>query len=181
MGKDTKEEETKLISGCISKIGKDQERLYKKYYGYVMAIGMAYCTNKDIAREVVDDTFIKIFDSIESFDHKQSFKGWIRKITINCAIDEFRRNKKHLYHLDVSDCSRDLPAVELLDNLDIDDIYQLLGELPEMLRTVFNLYEIEGYDHKEISELMGIGESSSRTYLARAKERLRGLVTRHFK
>ena len=60
-------------------------------------------------------------------------------------------------------------------------IHQIMGELPEILRTVFNLYEIEGYNHKEISELMGIGESSSRTYLARAKERLRSMVTRHFK
>lgn len=180
MSKDTREEETNLISGCVLKSRKDQERLYKKYYGYVMAIGMAYCKNKDVAREVVDDAFIKIFDSIDSFDRNQSFKGWVRRITINCAIDEFRRNKKHLYHLDISECPLDLPAVDLLDQLNIDDIHNLLGELPEILRTVFNLYEIEGYNHKEISEFMGIGESSSRTYLARAKERLRSMVTRHF-
>lgn len=177
---EAKKEEAELISGCLRGSNKHQERLYKKYYGYVMAISLSYCANRDTASEVVDDTFMKVFDFLHAYDPKQPFKAWLRRITINCAIDELRRNKKHMNHLDVTEYPVGLPSVALIDTLAVADIYTIIGQLPDVLRTVFNLYEVEGYSHKEIAALLEIGESSSRTYLARAKERLRNIVKRHF-
>lgn len=179
MNTSNKEEETEIILGCVKKIRANQELLYKKYYGYAMAISLSYCPNREIAQEVVDDTFMKVFDSIKTFDVNQPFKGWLRKITIHTAIDHLRRNKRFKQHLSLYEHNGELPDVQIVDQLTIEDIHKLIAELPDMLKIVFNLYEIEGYSHKEIAEFMNIAESSSRTYLTRAKERLRTLVVKH--
>ena len=180
MKKYSEKEEREIIAGCAIASEKHQELLYKWYYGYVMAISLSYCTSRDIAQEITHDSFMKIFGSLNKFDEKQALKSWIRKITVNTAIDYYRRNKKHLNHLDVSEYSTEIPSSNIIDQLSIDDIYKIIEELPEMLKVVFNLYEIEGYSHKEIVRLVGIKESSSRTYLMRAKMKLRGLMQKHF-
>ncbi|HMR15021.1 RNA polymerase sigma factor [Mariniflexile maritimum] len=174
-----KEEDVEIIFGCIKKIRKDQELLYKKYYGYIMSISLSYASNREIAQEIVDDTFMKVFDSIKSFDINQPFKGWLRKITINTAIDHLRKNKKFTHHLDLYELNGELPSIEAIDKLTVDDIHKLIAQLPDMLKVVFNLYELEGYNHKEIAAVLNIAESSSRTYLTRAKERLRDVVVKY--
>lgn len=172
-------EEVKIILGCIKKQKINQELLYKKYYGYVMAISLSYSPNREIAQEITDDTFMKVFHSIKTFDTSKPFKGWLRKITVNTAIDFLRKNKKFMHHLDLQEHRNEIPPTESIDQLTIDDIHKLIANLPDTLRVVFNLYEIEGYTHQEISKRINIAESSSRTYLARAKEKLRELVTKH--
>ncbi|MEO1487456.1 MAG: RNA polymerase sigma factor [Bacteroidota bacterium] len=171
--------EIDIIYECARKSKKHQELLYKKFYGYVMAICMAYCSDRTIAQEVVDDTFIKVFESINSYDSNRPFKSWLRRIAVNCAIDELRRNKKHMNHLDITEYNGELPNVDLVDTLTVQDIHKMLSELPELLKVVFNLYEIEGYSHREIAKLLDIGESSSRTYLVRAKKQLRRLALKY--
>lgn len=175
-----KEDEMELILGCIQKKREDQELLYKKYYGYVMAIGLIYGSNREMAQEIVDDVFMKVFDAIRSFELNQSFKGWLRRITINTAIDHLRRDKRFSNHLDLSEHGHGTPSLDVVDTLVVEDIHRLIAALPDALKMVFNLYEVEGYSHREIADMLDISESSSRTYLARAKERLRGLVTKHF-
>lgn len=172
-------EEAEIILGCVRKIERNQELLYKRYYGYVMSISLSYSSNREIAQEIVDDTFMKVFDSIKSFDTTQPFKGWLRKITINTAIDHLRKNKKFTHHLDLYEYTNEVPSIETIDQLAINDIHKLIANLPDILRVVFNLYEIEGYSHKEIAALINIAESSSRTYLTRAKDRLRELVVKY--
>ncbi|MEM9361892.1 MAG: RNA polymerase sigma factor [Bacteroidota bacterium] len=179
--KESTVDETDIIEGCKSRSIKYQELLYKKYYGYVIAICLAYCKDKDIAKEVVNDIFMKVFDNIQSYDPMQPFKGWLRRIAVNSSIDELRKNKKHMNHLNIAEPATELPSIDLVDNLTVDEIYQFLSQLPEILRIVFNLYEVEGYSHKEIANLIGIGESSSRTYLARAKKNLRSIASKHWK
>lgn len=175
-----KGEETKLILGCRQKTRESQELLYKRYYGYVMAISLSYGSNREVAQEIVDDAFMKVFDTILSFDIKQSFKPWLRRITINTAIDYLRKNKKFNYHLSLAEEVSEMQSLEMIDSLVVKDIHKLIAELPDALKVVFNLYEIEGYSHREIAEIMGISESSSRTYLTRGKERLRDLMAKHF-
>ena len=173
-------EENRIIEGCAIKSEKHQEMLYKLYYGYVMAISLTYCTDRCVAQEITDDSFMKVFNSIDKFNNKLPFKAWLRRITVNTAIDNYRRNKKHMNHLDISESSIGLPTADMIDQLTIDDIDKLIGQLPDVLKMVFNLYEIEGYDHQEIARSLNISESSSRTYLMRAKIKLGKLVKKHF-
>lgn len=180
MKKEPEELELELIMGCANNSERHQELFYKKYYGYVMAISMAYCGHFELASEVTDDSFMKFFGSISKYDKTQPLKAWLRRITINTAIDHYRRNRNHLYNMDITEPSIEPMSQLVIDELEVEDIYRLISELPEPLRMVFNLYEIEGYSHKEIAQLMDIGESSSRTYLTRAKLKLRQLVNKHF-
>lgn len=173
------EEEKIIILGCVQKEQKKQELLYKKYFGYAMTISLSYCSNREEAREIVDDTFMKVFDSISTFDLNKPFKGWFRKITINTAIDTLRKNKKFMNHLDIHENMNPIPSIEMVDQLTIEDIYNMIARLPDVLKVVFNLYEIEGFTHKEISTLLNIPESSSRTYLTRAKLRLREIINKN--
>jgi RNA polymerase sigma factor (sigma-70 family) len=168
---------TAIIRGCQREDETSQEQLYKKYYGYALSVSMKYCLNREDATEVVNDSFMKVFKHINQFDIERPFKPWLRKIVVNASIDKIRKKPEN--HLDIEDVPLGLP--QLVDSdLKIKETLQLLKFLPEMYRTVFNMYEIDGYSHKEISEELGIGESSSRTYLLRAKNRLRELYNKHF-
>ncbi len=168
---------TAIIRGCQKDDDASREQLYKMYYGYALSVSMKYCLNREDAIEVVNDSFMKVFKYITDFDIERPFKPWLRKIVVNASIDKIRKNPRQ--YVDIEDIS--LSAPQLVDSdLTIKETLQLLEYLPEMYRTVFNMYEIDGYSHKEISRELGIGESSSRTYLVRAKNQLRELYNEHF-
>ncbi|MCS5489847.1 RNA polymerase sigma factor [Algoriphagus limi] len=170
-----------LIDGCKRQSPKHEELFFKKYYGYVMSISLSYAKDSDLAKEIVHDSFLKFFASIESLDGYQSVKAWLRRITVNAAIDWFRKNKKYAMQQDITEQNEVYHEVHALSALAYEDLIKLLQQLPEDHKLVFNLYEVEGYSHREIGEKLGITESSSRVYLARAKSRLRQLVHIHLK
>ncbi len=152
---------------------KSFEMLYKQYYGYAMSIALRYSNSRDEACEIVNDSFMKVFDKLPQYDIKNSFKGWFRRILVNTSIDYYRKNIKHLSVMNIEKAELESFEPEVIDHLSKEDILQLLRELPEMLRIVFNMYEIEGFSHKEIASQLDIPASTSRTYLARAKQKLR--------
>jgi RNA polymerase sigma factor (sigma-70 family) len=164
-----------IVQGCIKKKEKFQELLYKKFFGYALSVALIYNHQRSDAMEVVDDSFVKIFSKIGKYDSSKQFNGWLRKIVINTSIDYLRRNNKN--HLFVEPEKYPIPdetpnAISLLAT---QDILEILNQLPQYHKTVFCLYEIEGYSHEEIAEQLGIPVSSSRVYLTRAKKQLREL------
>lgn len=163
-----------IIAGCREYDIHSQERLYKKFYGYALGIALAYCPTREDALEVVNDSFLKVFKRIKTFRTSENFKPWFRQVVVNTAIDKARANKRFNQHVEIVE-TRQASPVDIESELYAKQIYNLLNELPELLRFVFNMYEIEGYSHKEISQKLEIAESSSRTYLTRAKTRLREL------
>lgn len=165
--------ETELISRCKSGEIKFQEKLYKHFYGYAMGVGMRYLQNKDDVLEVVNDSFIKVFKAINFYDENQPFKAWLRRIIVNTSIDHRRRNLKHMNQADIDEAVYLGKAPEAVENINAKDILKLLNYLPEIQKMVFNLYEIDGYSHDEIGNMLSIPVSSSRVYLSRAKEKLR--------
>lgn len=168
-----------VIEGCRERRPHSQERLYKMFYGYAMAVALRYCTNREDAVEVVNDSFIKVFDKIDQFVISKPFKPWLRKIVVHTAIDNIRSNKKFQHTVEMEHVQAAAPIDHEAD-LNAQQIYKLLNHLPDLHRLVFNMYEIEGYSHREVSEQLEIAESSSRTYLARAKNRLRTLYKTFF-
>lgn len=164
-----------LMEGCRSGDRQCQERLYKKFYGYAMSVALAYSREREDAIEVVNDSFMKVFEKADSFVTSDPFKPWLRRIVINTAIDQGRRMKRfRAASLDqVAEPEAPRPSID--SNLHAREILALLSELPDAHRFVFNMYEMEGYSHREIARKLGIAESSSRTYLLRARERLKEL------
>jgi RNA polymerase sigma factor (sigma-70 family) len=149
------------------------ERLYKHFYGYAMSVALRYSGNREEACEIVNDSFMKVFDKLGQYSEDSSFKGWLRRILINTSVDYYRRNLKHSGMLDVELLEVEASHLSVLDELSREDILALLWELPETLRIIFNMFEIEGYKHNEIAAHLNIPSSTCRTYLARAKDMLR--------
>lgn len=170
---------TEIIEGCRDYEEDSQEFLYKKFYGYALGVALTYCSKRPDAVEVVNDSFMKVFRNIKTYDISEPFKPWLRKIVVNTSIDKARANKRFNNHMEI-DAIRPASSVDVESELNAKQIYRLLNELPELLRFVFNMYEIEGYSHREIAEKLGIAESSSRTYLTRAKAQLRELYRNLF-
>ncbi len=165
--------EQELIWQCKSGNLKHQEILYKQFYGYAMGIGLRYLSNRDDALEAVNDAFIKVFNRIGSFNESLPFKPWLRKVIVNTVIDGRRKTLKNPSQADLEEAETVATPALALAQLQAADILKMMGSLPEMHRLVFNLYEVDGYNHEEISTMLSIPASSSRVYLTRAKERLR--------
>ncbi len=172
--------DSKLLKACKKGKIKSQEMLYKQFYAYGMSISLRYAYNRDEAAEVLNDSFLKVFGNIHKYNQAQSFKAWLRKIIINTAIDYYRKNKKHHELLDVEVTDIELIDYDIIEQFEIEDLQILLAELPENYRITFNLYEIEGYNHDEIAELLKIVPSTSRSNLTRAKAMLRAAFKKHY-
>ncbi|GAB3929360.1 RNA polymerase sigma factor [Mucilaginibacter myungsuensis] len=168
--------ETELIGHCKQGSLKHQEMLYKHYYGFAMGVALRYCLTRDHALEAVNDAFIKVFNGIGNYNTDRPFKAWLRTIIVNTAIDSRRRELKHQLTTDLDDAAPIRSGTFIIENINAQDILKLLDALPAIQRTVFNMYEIDGYSHDEISAELNIPASSARVYLARAKEKLRKLI-----
>jgi RNA polymerase sigma factor (sigma-70 family) len=162
-----------LIEEAKSGKGSAIEKLYKHFYGYAMSIALRYTNSRDEACEIVNDSYMKAFNKLDQYTPGSSFKGWFRRILINTAIDHYRKNAKHSSMLEIEKASAETYDADAVEDLSKEEILAMLRELPDILRIVFNMYEIEGFSHKEIGEELGFPPSSSRTYLARAKQKLR--------
>lgn len=173
--------EEAIIRECQQGNQKYYEKLYEHFYGYAMGISLRYGHSREDAVEILNDSFLKVFDKIKSYVPEQPFKAWLRKIIVNTAIDHYRKNAKHLYQSDLEEVRETVTdQAGVISRLTAEDILKLLDELPTLHRMVFNLAEIEGYKHEEIAEILTIPNSSSRVYLARAKKQLRILIERNF-
>jgi RNA polymerase sigma-70 factor (ECF subfamily) len=131
--------------------------------------------------EIVNDSFMKVLENIGVFDSSKSFRSWYGRILINSSIDNYRRNMKQLPHLQISDqeiTGEQEPAINA--EMSADEILSLFNQIPDHYRVIFNLYEIEGYSHEEIGQMIGISTSTSRSDLSRAKKMLRDLYKKNF-
>jgi len=164
-----------IVQGCIRKNQKYQELLYKRFFGYSLSVALIYNHQRNDALEVVNDSFMKVFSKIDKYDPSMPFKGWLRKIVVNTSIDYLRRNNKDQLHLEAEKQTIQDETPSVISHLAVQDIIQILNLLPHLHKTVFCLYEIDGYSHEEISEKLFIPTSSSRVYLTRAKSQLREL------
>jgi len=176
-----------IIDKCISGDVKSKEWLYKFFYGYIMAITIRYITKTHVAEELVNDSFIKIFNHLhhfkfpdESLAHLKAFKGWMARITSRTAIDFLRIDKNHYHIEELADEDIRIDPINVINKIQFEEILALLNELPEIQRIIFNMFEIEGYSHEEISQSLNIPLKNSRVYLARAKSRLRLAYQRNF-
>lgn len=166
-----------LVLGCLKNNRLHQRELYELFYGYGLKIAFRYAQNREEATEILNDTFLKVFNKIHQYDTTQPFKAWFRCVLIHAAIDYHRVHHK-LPKLIELEANHYLESEELpLPMLTLDEnMLPLLQALPPQYRLVFNLYVMEEYDHKEIAAQLGITESTSRSNLARAKEKLKEMI-----
>ncbi len=173
--------EKQLIEGC--KCGKRiaQKELYETYSRKMMGVCLRYINDRETARDILQEGFVKVFSSIESYSGVGAFEGWMRKIFVNCALEYLRKTDvlreatdlDHSFELVHPDCSA-------ISKMSADELMKVIHSLPAGFRTVFNLFAIEGYSHKEISDMLEITESTSRSQFTRAKQILQRRINELF-
>ena len=152
-----------------------------------MAVVLRYMSQEMEAEESVNESFVKAFNKLYSFEMhaddlilEKTFKSWLARIAVNTSIDMLRSKKQMSFFEDTEEQNIPAQSVMITDRLAVEDILKLLDNIPDLQRSIFNLFEIEGYSHEEIGEMLDIPESTSRTYLTRAKQRLRKLYVEEF-
>ena len=166
-----------LLDACRKGDRKAQKRLFDRLAPKMFPVCIRYMGNRETAEDVLQEGFITLFTRLDSYSGKGSFEGWARKIFVNTALMQLRKNDA-LSGSDDIDAARSLSsdAPSAVENLGYRELMKLIGSLPDGLRTVFNLYVIEGYSHKEIAEALGMEEATSRSKLQRARLRLQELI-----
>jgi RNA polymerase sigma-70 factor (ECF subfamily) len=168
----TYKNDQELAMACARGNPRAQRLLYDTYLKAMYNTVYRYCFQKEVTEDILQIAFTKVFASIDQYDPgKGALKAWIRKICIHCAIDI---QKKEIRQKPVPDDYWEISYAPLpLDQLNLEFLLKMIGKLPREMRVVFNLYEIEGYSHEEISTLTGMNVNSCRVYLSRAKKKLR--------
>lgn len=171
--------EEAIIEGCKREEPKFQELLYQKYAARMMAVCMRYAKTRFEAEDVFHEAFVKVFQHIKTYQ-QGSFEGWMKRIFVNTSINNFRRNQKHYNHEQHSDENDAAGADDLiLSEITTKELMAVINQLPEGYRLVFNMYVLEGYSHKEIGELLGIAEGTSKSQLAKAKAYLKKVLSNY--
>jgi RNA polymerase sigma factor (sigma-70 family) len=172
--------EAELIHGCVKQDRACQKLLYERYHGKMMAVCLRYAKNRDEAKDIMNEAFMKVYGNLRNFGHTGSFEGWVRRIMVNTAIDHLRKNR-HEY-LIVNTVYANHVAVTRAEEVDDEDIFKdirqediirAIQELSPAYRTVFNLFVMEEFTHKEIAEKLDISEGTSKSNLAKAKFNLK--------
>lgn len=165
-----------VIAACKSDNPTAQRALIKLYYGFVKSIALRYSSDTMLADEIVNESFLKVFNNINKYDEKQAFNGWLRTIVVNTAIDYYRKSNQqpeyeNLDNVHLSDLNEDV-----ISRISAEEILGLVCRLSPVYRMVFSLYVLDGYTHKEIAEKLGIKEGTSKSNLQDARKKLQSMI-----
>lgn len=165
-----------IIKGCRKGKSQSQEKLYRMTSPLMYGLCLQYAGNEDDAKDIMQEGFIKVFKKIDQFSGKGSIIGWIRRIMINTALEKYR-SKISLQSMDNGKVQIEKPVENnILENMEAEVIIELIQKLSPQYRLIFNLYAIEGYSHREISDMTGISEGTSKSNLYRARSILQRKV-----
>jgi RNA polymerase sigma-70 factor (ECF subfamily) len=164
--------EEALIEGCVRQEASCQKQLFMLYSRKMMTVCLRYARNKADAEDILQDGFVRLFQNIYQYKNEGSFEGWIRRIFVNASLKKYQTKKWTMEQTGIEQVGEEKVEAGIIDAMSEQEIIGLIAELPEGYRMVFNMYVIEGFSHKEISELLGINEATSRTQLLKARKQL---------
>lgn len=167
-----------LLRQCLKQDRGAQKELYRLFFGYAMSICDRYSTTAEEAKDVLNDGFMKVFTRLKQYEPHKPFKGWVRRIMINTALDNYRHNLKNYYLQDIETAEPASDPFNVEQQLNYEYLISLVQQLSPAYRAVFNLYAIDGYTHEEIAETLGIAVGTSKSNLAKARANLREALQR---
>lgn len=170
------EEIKEIIKGCASGNVRAQEKLYRMFAPKMFGVCLRYSRDRAEAEDNLQEGFIKIFTGIDSFRHEGSFEGWMRRIMVNVALSKYRKNNILYPVEDIGDHEVPQFSDNIFEKFEAEELLELIRQLPERYRMVFNLYVLEGMNHQEISEMMNISVGTSKSNLSRARDILKRKV-----
>tara|TARA_Y100000310_G_C20702583_1_gene831307 strand:+ start:113 stop:709 length:597 start_codon:yes stop_codon:yes gene_type:complete len=166
--------EEALLQGCRKGKSSAQQAFYERFAPKMLGVCIRYIHDREEAEHVMIGGMVKVFEKLDQYSGEGSLEGWVRRVMVNESLMYIRKNKNMSLEVDVEQAEFE-PNYQTLENtLEAQDLMNLIAELPVGYRTVFNLYAIEGYNHKEIAETLGINENTSKSQLSRARKFLQG-------
>ena len=171
-----------IIEGCVKSDRKCQQIIYEKFYGKMLGACMRYSKNREEAKDILQEGFLKVFMNIKQYAGTGSFEGWVRKVMINTAIDFIRKDKHTIQYTDSDYIEANAEEIMEKENneysiIKANEIMEAVQQLPAAYRTVFNMFVVDGFSHKEIAEQLGISIGTSKSNLSRAKIHLKKTLT----
>lgn len=166
-----------LVKSCIKQEPDAQRHLYQNFASPLYSICLRYTKNTPDAEDLLQEAFIKIFQNLEKYNHQGSFEGWLKRLTINLAINNYHSKKREPVE-PINEMHEHCCHNDILEHMNAEQILVVIGKLPEGYRMVLNLYAIDGYTHKEIAQMLGISEGTSKSQLSRAKVSLLSMISK---
>lgn len=162
--------EKQLVEQCISNNKGALDELYHRYSPLLFGICLRYTRNQHEAEDLLHDGFIRILENLKSFRQQGSFEGWLRRIMVTSAINHYRKNKQRNTEQELTEYRlNDWSIDPVMDDLSLNELLEVIRELPEGYQVVFNLHVIEGYKHREIGEMLNISENTSKSQFMKAR------------
>lgn len=167
-------DEQSLIQNCLKGDSIAQRKLFEKFAPKMLAVSLRYMKSQEEAEDVLQEGFIKVFTKLKDYNSIGSLEGWVRRIIVNSALDQIRKNQKFIKDTPLDEVSFKLDNnYSILEELNANSLIELIQKIPSGYRTIFNLFAIEGYSHKEIGDLLGISENTSKSQYSRARAYLK--------
>ncbi len=166
--------ENQLIKACIKEDAASQKEVFDRFSGRMLTVCLRYARSSADAEDILQDAFIKVFDKMHQFKFEGSFEGWIRRIVVNTALKKYslRRYEKEVVGYEIKDKDESSVEASAYTDLTAKELMDLINALPSGYKLIFNLYVIEGYQHDEIAEMLGIQPGTSRSQLVKARNML---------
>ena len=168
--------EEELIRQCLKGKAEAQRLLYDQFAPKMFGICLRYAKKRHNAEDILQDGFIRVFRYLKNFRGEGSFEGWLRRIFVNTAIEHYRKNSKVYSMSELPVESQEMTYNPAVQNMSVEELLGLVGKLSNGYRMVFNLYVMEGLNHREIAEKLGISEGTSKSQLARARAQLQKMI-----
>lgn len=165
-----------LVAACLKNHPVAQKELIRQYYGYAKSICLRYSSDDQSSEEILNDSFLKVFNNLHRYDNSHHFKTWLRAIVVNTAIDYYRKSINQLKTTEYDGNEFFDVKEDVLSKISAEEILALVRKLSPVYRMVFTLYVIDGYTHKEIAEMLGIKEGTSKSNLQDARHRLQAMI-----
>ena len=170
-----------VVAACIAGNSQAQRHLYKQYFGYSKSICLRYTSTTEEAEEVLNEGFLKVFNNLGKFDLNHPFKAWLRTIMVNTAISYYRKHKKHSEDMiSLEDAPYPKFDEDIISQITADEILELIQQIKPIYKNVFLLYVVDGYNHREIADLLQINEATVRSHYVRARARLQHLIKQYY-
>jgi RNA polymerase sigma-70 factor (ECF subfamily) len=169
--------ERELVKGCLDGEPRCQEALYARYARRMYAVCLRYARHELEAQDLMQEGFIRVFEKLKDFRMEGSLEGWVRRIMVHTAINCYRRKSFQQERFGLDKLPESPVPSDAMDRLGTEELLAMVSTLPEGYRLVFNLFAIEGFDHAEIASMLGCGESTSRSQLAKARRMLQSMIT----
>ncbi|MBB3837043.1 RNA polymerase sigma-70 factor (ECF subfamily) [Runella defluvii] len=176
----TEDDLEEVIQACRSNDSRAQRVLFQQFFGYAKGISLRYSSSMEEAEEILNESFLKVFQHIDRYDLTQPFKAWLRTIVVNTAISYYRKHQKFHGEIGLDNIHEPSNDASVIDQISAEEILALVQQLKPIYRTVFTMHVVDGYQLREIADVLNFNEATVRSHFSRARTRLQELIKQSY-